>query len=390
MDKEYTKKVDELLSRSVVEFIDNENISKKLYSGEKLRIKFGVDPTSPNLHIGRAVSILKLKDFQDLGHIIVFIIGDFTGVIGDTSDKDSERPMLDEKVIGENLKTYKEQVGKILDMEKIEFHFNSTWLSKLGFSDIGRLADLFSVSDFIARENIKKRLDIGKRVSLREVLYPLMQGYDSVAVNADIEIGGSDQKFNLLAGRNLQREFGQEPQAVMMLEIIEGLDGRKMSSSWGNTVNLNDEPSDMYGKIMSLRDELVERYFNLCTRVDIQEIEKIMSLENPKESKMKLAFEIVRMYHGEEKAKEAQEAFVTQFSKKEIPENIQEYRVLEPMAIVDILVDSGMTSSRNESRRKIDEGAVKINDERVSTYETKIEKGAGEVVRFGRKLIKLI
>ena len=231
-------KIEELLSRGVAEVIDRERLKERLLRGEELRIKLGIDPTSPNLHLGRAVSILKMRDFQELGCKLVLIVGDFTGQIGDTSDKESERPMLGRDLIEENMRSYTEQLGKLIDLSKAEIHYNSTWLEKLGFDDIGEQADHFSVAEFIARENIKKRLDEGKRVSLREMLYPLMQGYDSVAVNADVELGGTDQRFNLLAGRRLQEAHGQSAQDILMTNLILGTDGRKMSSSWGNTINL--------------------------------------------------------------------------------------------------------------------------------------------------------
>src|ERR1035437_6652152 len=233
--------IEELLTRGVSEIIGKKELEDKLHLGKPLRIKLGIDPTSPNLHLGRSIPLLKLRDFQKLGHIVVFIIGDFTGIIGDTSDQDAERPMLTKEIIDENQKTYFEQVGKIIDLSKAEFHHNSDWLEKLTYREIGEQADCFSVSDFVARENIAKRLEEGKRVSLREVLYPLMQGYDSVAIKADIELGGNDQRFNLLAGRKLQEKYGQEPQSIIMGPLIEGLDGRKMSSSWGNTINVSSE-----------------------------------------------------------------------------------------------------------------------------------------------------
>jgi len=224
-------KINELLTRGVEDVISKENLKKKLISGKQLRIKLGIDPTSPNIHLGRAIPLLKLKDFQDLGHQIVLIIGDFTGLVGDTSDKDSERPMLSEEVVKTNLKNYVEQAAKIIDIKKCEVHYNSKWLAKLDYYKIGQQADVFSLSDFISRENIKKRLDKGKRISFRELMYPLMQGYDSVAIKADVEIGGTDQRFNLLAGRDLQRYYKQEPQDILMNPLIEGLDGRKMSSN---------------------------------------------------------------------------------------------------------------------------------------------------------------
>jgi len=345
------QKIEEILARGVGEVIDNDRLRKKLMSGEKLRIKFGVDPTSPNLHIGRAVSLLKLKDLQDLGHEIVLIVGDFTGVIGDTSDKDSERPMLSSGDIKKNMKTYFSQAGKILNMRKVEKHYNSKWLKRLGYAEIGEQADQFSVSDFISRDNIKKRLDSGKRISLREVLYPLMQGYDSVQVKADVEIGGTDQRFNLLAGRKLQQHFGQETQDILMTELLLGLDGRKMSSSWGNTIDILDKAEEMYGKVMSMDDKEMVSYFLLCTRVPVPEVEGIkVSLSNgdvnPRDIKMRLAREIATIYHGEKEALKAEEVFVKTFQKKEVPEEIEKVSVDGGEKLIDVMVSEKIVKSK--------------------------------------------
>lgn len=357
------KKIKELLSRGVEEVIVRKDLEEKLASGKQLRIKFGIDPTSPNIHIGRSVPILKMRDFQELGHQIILLIGNFTGTIGDTSDKESERPMLDTKVVEENMRTYADQAGKLLDLSKCEIVYNADWLTKLGFAEIGFLADQFSVSDFISRENIKKRLEAGKRVSLRELMYPLMQGYDSVAVKADVEIGGSDQRFNILAGRTIQSAYGQEPQNVILGPLIEGTDGRKMSSSWGNTINLNAEPADMYGKVMSIHDDLIIKYFILVTRVDmdtIREYEKALkSGDNPKIYKMKLAREIVRMYHGETAADNAEQSFTTAFSKGGAPEDIREIEVSKGEKIFDAILKP-LEISKTELRRLFDSGAVSI------------------------------
>jgi tyrosyl-tRNA synthetase len=365
------KQIDELLSRGVRETIDRASLKKKLLSGKELRIKFGTDPTSPNIHLGRAVSLLKLRDFQQLGHKIVFIIGDFTGVIGDTSDKDSERPMLEEKTVEENMQTYKEQAGKLLDMSKVEFHHNSEWLGKLTYKEITRQANVFSLAEFSARENIKKRLDEGKRVSLREILYPLMQGYDSVVLKSDVEIGGTDQRFNLLAGREIQREYQQEPQDILMLNLIEGLDGRKMSSSWGNTINLNDDANTMFGKVMSMGDELIIKYFVHCTRVpmaDIAQLEKQLADGlNPRDAKIQLAQEIVRMYHSEAAAEAAKDYFISTFSKKEIPTDVPEFVVSEvEIKLTELLVQAGHATSMSDARRKIEQGGVSVDGEKLT------------------------
>lgn len=350
------KKIDELLSRGVAEIIGHDDLRRRMVSGERLRIKLGIDPTSSNLHLGRSVPLLKMRDFQELGHQVVFIVGDFTGVIGDTSDKDSERPMLDRNTIEANKRSYFDQVGKLIDLSKAELRYNSEWLEPLTYREIGEHADQFSVADFIARENIKRRLDDGKRVSLREVLYPLMQGYDSVAIKADVELGGVDQRFNLLAGRTLQEHFKQRPQHVVLTTFpIEGLDGRKMSSSWGNTINFNDSATDMYGKVMSVRDELIEKYFTLLTRIEQKEIQTIIT-GHPKEAKMRLAREIVTMYHSKDAAEKAEKQFTTAFSEGGVPENIPEAKITNGTLLLDALATLG--ESKSELRRLISQGAV--------------------------------
>lgn len=384
------QKIEEILTRGVAEVVHYDELRAKLLSGKKLRVKFGIDPTSAHIHIGRATVLWKLRALQNLGHTIVFIVGDFTGIIGDTSDKESERPMLARETVEQNLATYFDQVGKILDMDKVEKHYNTEWLEKLGYREIGEHADVFPLSDFISRENIKKRLDAGKRVSLRELLYPLMQGYDSVAVSADIEIGGTDQKFNILAGRKIQEHFGQAPQNIILLNLIEGLDGRKMSSSWGNTINLTDAPNDMFGKVMSLRDELMVKYFIHATQVPmarVQEIEVALKKgDNPRDAKLDLAEEIVKMYYGGEEALRAREGFISTFQKKEIPEEIEEIKIQEGDFLVDILLGANLISSKTDFRRLVDEGAVKkITDdkeEKIIDSKAVAEKG---VYKIGKR-----
>ena len=387
------KKIAELLSRGVAEVIVMDDLKKKLESGQQLRVKLGIDPTSPNLHLGRSIPLLKLRDFQELGHQIVFIVGDFTGIIGDTSDKEAERPMLAEETIKKNLETYVAQAGKIIDLERAEIHFNSTWLGKLGFKEIGELANVFSVAEFIARENIAKRLDGGKRVSLREVLYPLMQGYDSVAIRADVELGGTDQRFNVLAGRTIQPHYNQAAQNIVLNPLIAGLDGRKMSSSWGNTINLLDEPADMYGKVMSLLDELVLEYFMNATRVDLGEItamrDSLAAGANPRDLKMRLGREIVAMYWGAEAACAAEEHFRTVHQQGNVPEDMPELKVdWVQAALVDVLVESGLCSSKSEARRQIEEGGVKVDGAVVEDVGAMVSvegRGEGVVVQKGKR-----
>ncbi|NTW75952.1 MAG: tyrosine--tRNA ligase [Candidatus Moranbacteria bacterium] len=385
-------KIEELLTRGVAEVIDREHLKKRLLAGEKLRVKLGIDPTSPNIHLGRSVVLLKLRDFQDLGCQVVLIVGNFTGLIGDTSDKDAERPMLDQATVEFNMGSYFDQAAKIVDMGSAERHFNAEWLRELRYLEIGEQADAFSVHEFISRDNIKNRLDAGKRVSLREVLYPLMQGYDSVQVRADVEIGGTDQRFNILAGRKLQSRYGQEAQDVVTVNLIPGIDGRKMSSSWGNTINLSDEPNEMYGKVMSVPDELIDTYLVHATRIPMGEIDTIREgmddgRLNPRDAKMRLAKEIVRMYHSEKAADEAEEYFVTAFSRREIPQDIPDVFVDgDSESVVDFVVRSGNATSKSDARRKIEQGGISIGDEKVADWAFVLEKDAhhGKVMKIGK------
>ena len=380
----------ELLTRGVEEVIDREHLESVLASGKKLRVKLGIDPTSPNIHIGRAVVLWKLRAFQDLGHKVVFIVGDFTGLVGDTSDKDAERPMLTETEVKANMKTYFDQAFKILDPKQTETHYNSEWLNKLGFLEISRMADRFGLHEFSSRELIKKRLDTGKRVSLRELMYPLMQGYDSVAVKADVELGGTDQRFNLLAGRTIQPVYGQDPQDILITKLLEGTDHRKMSSSWGNVINITDEPNDMFGKVMSIGDDVMVRYFERATRVPLQEIDEIKKeLEagsNPLGMKKRLAREIVTLYHGDKAAQKAQDEFEKVFSEGKNPEEIRGAENKEN--IIQTIVASGVVTSNSEAKRLIDQKAVKVNDQVVDDWGYKLKKG--DVVKIGpRKFIKI-
>ena len=319
-------------------------------------------------------------------------MGNFTGLIGDTSDKDSERPMLDAGTVERNMESYFEQAGKILDMDSVERRLNADWLGNLGYLEIGEQADAFSVHEFVSRENIRKRLDVGKRVSLREVLYPLMQGYDSVAVSADVEIGGTDQRFNLLAGRMLQSRYGQDPQDVLMTNLIEGTDGRKMSSSWGNTIDLSDGQNDMFGKVMSIPDTLIATYLVHVTRIPMEEIAAMEAgmkdgSVNPRDAKIRLAREIVRMYHGESSSTDAEEYFVTAVSKRETPQDIPEISVSgEGEGILDFIVRSGNATSKADARRKIGQGGVSVAGEPIDDWSLVLDRTTydGTVVKIGK------
>jgi len=387
-------KIKELLERGVDEVIDKDSLAKELATGRRLRVKLGIDPTSPRLHLGRSIPLLKLKDFQELGHQIIFIVGDFTGVIGDTSDKDSERPMLSPALIKQNMKDYVRQAGKIINLKKCEIKYNSQWLKKLTYDKTGEQADQFSLAEFMARENIKKRLDEGRRVSLREVLYPLMQGYDSVAIRADVELGGTDQRFNLLAGRRLQEYFGQKPQNILMTPLMEGTDGRKMSSSWGNTIDLTDEPAEMFGKVMSITDDLIIKYFTLATRAPSSDLigmeSQLKAGANPRDVKARLAREIVKMYHGDKAAETASAGFDKQFKEGQMPEEM-ETRQVERRAweVVDLLAETKLANSKSEARRLLEQGGVKIDGKKITSV-GEVEVKSGMVISVGkRKFVRI-
>lgn len=386
-------KIKHLLTHAVEEVFVRESLEKKLKSGEQLRVKLGFDPTSPFVHIGRAIVLWKLREFQDLGHKVVFIVGDFTALVGDPSDKLSKRPMLTEKQVKENIKYYKAQVGKIIDLKKAEFNFNSKWLKKLDFNDVAELAECFSVQQMLHRRNFADRIEKKEEISIREFLYPLMQGYDSVAVKADVELGGFDQLFNLKAGRVIQNYYGQTEQDIMVGVMLEGTDGRKMSSSWGNVINILDEPNDMYGKIMALRDDLIVKYLTLCTRLsesDVSKIEKeLKSGGNPRDTKMLLAREIVTLYHGEKKAESAEENFVKTFQKGGVPDDMKDVRAALGTPLVDVLLKEKIVSSKSEWRRLVEGGGVEVSGKHIS--DSFIKTSGSMIVRVGKKrFIKII
>lgn len=396
--RELEKKVNEFLTRGVEDAFVLEDLRQKLLSGKKLRIKLGIDPTSSHIHIGRAVVLRKLRDLQLMGHQIVFLVGDFTARIGDASDKLQKRPMLSERDIKTNMKTYKEQVGRIIDLQKAEFHYNSKWLKKLNFADVCELAETFSLQQMIERRNFADRLEKGEEISLRELLYPLMQGYDSVVLKADIELGGFDQLFNLKAGRVIQRHFGMPEQNIITFKMLLGTDGRKMSSSWGNVIAIDDEPGDMYGKIMSLKDELMLEYFLMATDVSKMRVEEVREVlasgENPKKFKMELAREIVSMFHGEKEAKEAEENFEKVFSKREIPDDVLEVQVNSGTLLIDVLLAENLVSSKTEFRRLITETAIKklnpLGDIKIASSDAPAQEGTYRIGkhRFIRIKIK--
>lgn len=390
-------KIEELLNKRVVEVIERNHLKERLRSGKQLRIKHGIDPTGPKIHLGRASTLWKLREFQDLGHKIVLIIGDFTAQIGDSSDKHEGRRPLTTNQVKENLKDYSEQLGKILKMDKVELHYNSEWLDKLSWKDSLKLSSLFTVAQMIERENFFERFKAQKPIGLNEIQYPLMQGYDSVAVKADVEVGGTDQTFNLLAGRVIQKAFGQEPQDIITLKMLTGTDGRKMSTSWGNMITIIDPPDQMYGMVMSIRDDLIAEYFELCTNLtlaEIKEIEKQLKEKeiNPMDLKKRLAYEITSRYHSEKAAQEAQEEFERVFQKKEIPsKDIPIFKTkVEKINIINLLVDSDLTSSRAEAKRLVKQGAVDIDGIPITNYQSSIILKNDSIIKAGkRKFIKI-
>ena len=382
------KKIDEILDIGIEDIFIKENLKKKLLSGKILRVKFGIDPTGPKIHLGRAIPLRKLRQFQDLGHKVILIVGDFTATIGDPSDKLEKRPMLTEKEIKQNMKYYTKQLGMIIDLKKAEIKYNSKWLKKLNFKEIAELSESFSLQQMSARRNFKDRIEKNEEISLREFLYPLMQGYDSVATKSDVEIGGFDQLFNLKAGRIIQKHYNMPEQDILTVKMLEGVDGRKMSTSWDNIITIVDEPKDMFGKIMSIKDELISKYFLLCT--DIKETE-IPKSENPRDVKMKLAYEIVKIYHGEKEAKKAEENFVKTFQKKEIPEEMIEIKINKNETLVDVLIKEKIVSSKGDFRRLIEEGAITDLDINEKLNNINIITKPGMHLKIGkRRFVKII
>ena len=376
-----------LIRRGTNEIISEEELAKKLASGKKLRIKLGVDPTAPDLHLGHSVIINKLKVFQDLGHQIVFLIGDFTARIGDPSGRSATRPMMTEEQIMKNIKTYQDQVFKILDREKTEVVFNSKWLNALGIEGLLKLASKHTVAQMLVRDDFEKRFKADIPISIVEFMYPLLQAYDSVALHADVELGGNDQKFNLLLGRYMQRDAGQEPQVVITMPLLVGTDGvKKMSKSYKNYIALNDKPQDMFGKLMSISDELMMFYYELLTQENLDEIKQM----HPKEAKMKLGSIIVERYWGKEAAENAKAEFNKIFANKDLPTEIEEFKCdKDKIKLSELLFVSKMVASKNEARRLIEQGGAKVDNEKVTT-DTEIEIKDGMILQAGKRKFKKI
>jgi len=391
-----SKKIEEVLIKGVEEILPNKEQLKNLMMKRKIRLYLGIDPTSPQLHLGHAIALRKLKDFQDLGHEVILLFGTFTARIGDPSGRDKKRKPLTPSQIEKNMKTYKDQSSKILDFSRVKIKGNADWLEKLNFNDLVKISSQFTISRLLERDMFQERIKAGGEVWLNELMYPLMQGYDSVAMDVDLEIGSSDQLFNALVGRKLQKIFRNKEKFVLITPMLLGLDGRKMSKTYGNTVNLTDSPAEMYGKLMSLKDELILQYFQLCTNLPLKEI-KEMERElrrkeiNPIEAKSRLAREIVTIYHGWEKAEEAEKEFNRVFREKKLPLKIPVIQIKEKkLNILELLTKTKLISSKSEAKRLILQKAVKINGVLKENWQEIIEIKKEMVIKVGKRRFKKI
>ena len=386
-----------IIQRGTDEILPLDELKTKLKKNKPLRIKLGMDPTAPDLHLGHTVVINKMKQLQDLGHEIIFLIGDFTGMIGDPTGKNVTRKPLSKEDISENAKTYKDQIFKILDKEKTTIAFNSAWMGKMTSTEMISLASKHTVARMLERDDFSKRYKSGQAISIHEFLYPLVQGYDSVALRADMELGGSDQKFNLLVGRDLQREYSQDPQVVITLPLLEGTDGNdKMSKSYGNDIGLTDSPEEMYGKTMSISDEMIVKYLTLAADASDDRIKEVkLSLndpeQNPRDAKRLLARTLVELYYDNNLAKKAENHFDQVIVNKNIPEDMPEYHIENEMLIIDIIFESKMSSSKSEARRLIKQGAVSIDGEKIDNPNLALTTDNICVIKVGkRRFLKLI
>lgn len=380
------EKIKNLLTRNVQEVIQLEHLRGMLLGGKKLRVKFGIDPTSSDLHLGHAVILRKLREFQDLGHKVVLIIGDFTGKIGDPSGRSETRKPLSEKEVKENMKSYLSQASKVVDVKKAEIVYNSRWFLKEGLQKMIELAMASTIQQVLRRADFKKRLEEDSDITILELLYPLFQGYDSLQVKADVELGGIDQKFNLLMGRRIQRHFGMKEQDVLMMPLLEGLDGaKKMSKSYGNYIGLNEKSDSMFGKVMSLPDQFVAKYFYFCTDMEKSAISSLEKKLDPKSFKEKLAFEILKIYRGEKEASAARENFLNLFSKKAKPETLPILKAAKEITAADLVFASKVVSSKAQAWRLVEQGGLSLDEkQKKNPKEVLILKG-GETVKIGKK-----
>ena len=379
----------DLIRRGAEEILIEDDLVDRLDEGRPLRVKAGFDPTAPDLHLGHTVLLNKMRQFQELGHTVIFLIGDFTGMIGDPTGKNTTRPPLSEQEVKQNAETYRQQVFKILDESKTEVRFNSEWMNEVGAAGLIRIAAQHTVARMLERDDFKKRYEQERPIAVHEFLYPLVQGYDSVALNADVELGGTDQKFNLLVGRQLQQAWQQPAQIVLTMPLLEGVRGvEKMSKSLDNYVGIDEPPKEIFGKLMQISDDLMWRYFELLSFRPLSEVEnlkrEVEGGRNPRDVKFELAGEIVTRFHDAAAAETAKSGFIEQFSNKNIPDDIPEFTVSE-RGLVTILKQTGLTSSTSEARRLIKQGAVKIAGERISDIELELDAGADVVIQVGKR-----
>ncbi len=386
-----SQQISELLTRGVEKVIVKDHLEKRLLAGEKLRLKLGIDPTGADLHIGHMVAIRKLRQFQKLGHQIIIIVGDYTARIGDPSGRDKMREPLTKDRVYENLRTYQKQIGEILDLKKTVFAYQSEWFDKMNLEDVLQLASIFTVQQMLDRDMYQKRWKDGNPIGLHEFLYPLMQGYDSVAIKSDVEFGGSDQEFNLLVGRTIQEHLGQKSQDILTTSLLVGLDGRKMSKTYHNYIGVLESPEEMYGKVMSAIDEIIIDYFKLATDVPIDEIDKIAcgikdgSL-NPRDAKARLAREIVGIYHGKGDAIAAEKEFEQIFKDKGRPSKMPQFKTSKSTYLIfDLLRDAKLSNSKAEAKRLVEQGGVKINDKIIDDWQTPIDICPGMIVQVGKR-----
>ena len=392
MNENQAKEEAAALVRGATEVISPQELAAKLALGRPLRIKLGMDPTAPDLHLGHSLVLKKLRDFQDAGHTVIFLVGDFTAMIGDPTGRNETRKPLSREQIERNAETYRTQAFKILDRESTEVRFNSEWMNELGVAKLIEIAAKVSVARLLERDDFEKRLAAEEPLFLHELLYPVIQGYDSVALEADLEIGGTDQKFNMLVGRELQRHYGQAPQAVMTMPLLEGLDGvRKMSKSLGNYVGLTDKPEDMYGKLMSAPDKLMVRYYELLTIATPEEIAAVKSGGmHPMEAKKRLARTIVTEYHGAEAATRAEEYFESKHQRREVPASAQVYRIAEDLWICELMKQLQFTPSTSEARRLVSQGAVRVDGRTITDVNFRFVPGEHKVLEVGKRRVARI
>jgi tyrosyl-tRNA synthetase len=392
LEESDAKEQAEELGRNASEVISGDELTAKLREGRALRVKLGMDPTAPDLHLGHSVALKKLRDFQRRGHTVIFLVGDFTAMIGDPTGRSETRKPLTREQIVANAETYQRQVSKILDPALTEVRFNSEWMDKLDVRGVIEIAAKLSVARMLERDDFEKRLAEQQPLFLHELLYPLVQGYDSVALRADVELGGTDQKFNMLVARELQRAFNQPPQVVMTMPLLEGLDGvRKMSKSYGNAVGLTDAARDMFGKLMSIPDRMMPRYFELLTDVAPADLAAIRSgKSHPMESKKRLATEIVAEYYDSDAASDAREYFESKFQRREVPQDVPVYRIAEELWICELLKQLGFAASTNEARRLVGQGAVRVDRQTVSDINFHFVPGQHRILEVGKRRVARI